>query len=185
MKWRTLILSLVAFSFIATLFIGAVDEPAPKSFGQHQFGSTTLEALTAAGLVKLSGTSIQNTLHVDGSLIAKDATIGTLEVTGEANLTRTTLHNPTRIFGSLQANHSTFEQLLTIQTQKAVFTATSLNAITVQKDVAFKGKQILELRQGTQVNGPILFESGKGEVLVYPGSLLLGSVTGGKVIKKS
>jgi hypothetical protein len=30
-----------------------------------------------------------------------------------------------------------------------------------------------------------VFESGKGEVLVYPGSQVLGQVTGGKIIKKS
>jgi len=40
------------------------------------------------------------------------------------------------------------------------------------------------LKQRTVVDGPIVFESGKGEVHVYAGSQVLGTVTGGKVVKK-
>ena len=77
-----------------------------------------------------------------------------------------------------------FQKNITLLTQKAVFTASKLEGITVRKDGACKGKQVLELKQGTIVNGPIVFESGKGEVVIYPGSQVLGSVTGGKIVRK-
>ncbi|HSX27110.1 MAG TPA: hypothetical protein VLE89_08925 [Chlamydiales bacterium] len=187
MKFRTLILSLLALSFVATLFAEEKTET-PKqaqAFGHTQYGAVVLDSIQGNGLLKLNGTSVTHTLHMEGSLLSQGAHIGTLEVLGEANLTNTTIQNASFIFGSLQAVHSTFLQPITLLTQKATFTHTKLQGITVQKDQGYKGKQVLELRQNTLVDGPIHFESGKGEVLLYPGSHVIGKVTGGKVIKKN
>ncbi len=153
--------------------------------GQSNFGAVTVDNIQGAGLIKLNGTSVVNAVHVDGSLISLHAQIGNLEVRGEANLTDTTIQNEGFVVGSIQAVRSVFKHKVTLLTQKAVFTGSTLEAITVQQDGACKGKQIIELKQKTIVNGPIVFESGKGEVLVYPGSQVLGQVTGGKIIKKS
>ncbi|MEN9655082.1 MAG: hypothetical protein RL235_1194, partial [Chlamydiota bacterium] len=48
---------------------------------------------------------------------------------------------------------------------------------------SFKGKQIIELRQGTKVTGPITFESGKGEVQLYPGATVKEVIGGGVVYR--
>lgn len=172
MKLRTLLLVLISLSFIATLF------------GEN-YGSEILETVQGTGIVKLNGTSVTNTLHVNGSLIAQNAQIGTLDVLGEANLTGSTIKNSASIMGSLQAVRTTFEQSITVLCQRVVFTASHLEGLTVQQDGGFKGKQVVELKQSTIVNGPIHFESGKGEVVLYPGSQVLGPITGGKLIKKS
>lgn len=179
MKLRTLLLALLAFSLTATLF--AAD---PKLEGSGSYGTETLETLKGTGIVKLYGTTINQTLQVAGSLIAQDAHIGTLDITGEANLTDTIIRNGGTILGSFQAVHSTFEKAITILSQKATFTSTHLEGITVQKDTGYKGKQVIELKQGSIVHGPIHFESGKGEIVLHSGSQVLGSVTGGKIIKK-
>jgi hypothetical protein len=153
--------------------------------GSNQYGAITIDSLESTGLIKLNGTSITHHINLTGSLISQNAEIGSLEVMGEANLTGTTVQEASSIIGSLQATRSNFKKALTILTQKALFTASKLEGVTVQKDGACKGKQIIELRQGTIVNGPIHFESGKGEVIVSSGSQILGEVVGGKVIKKS
>lgn len=194
--WRTAVLALLALSFLASLAVAqqpsqqppqqqhkSVDKP-KSSVGVNSYGAVTLEALQSAGLIKLNGTSILDSLHVTGSLIANSAEIGSIEVSGEANLTDTTIRKGGSITGSLQAVRSTCEQPLFLLTQKAVFTNSRFGAVTVRKDMAFKGKQILELRQGTLINGPVHFEGGKGEILLFPGSQVLGPVTGGKVVKK-
>ncbi len=180
MKFRTLILGLIALSFMATLFADGT-----KAQGGGQYGKITLESLEANGLVKLNGTSITNEVHLIGSLISQNGEIGSLDVIGEVNFTETTIRHGGSIMGSIQAVRSNIKQPITILSQKAVFTSTKLAGITVKQDSAFKGKQIIELRQGTIVDGPIHFESGKGEVLVYTGSQVLGAVTGGKIIKKT
>lgn len=187
MKLRTIIFALIALSFVASIF--AEERPAvmkqSEVKGSGTYGAETLETLSGFGLVKLNGTSITNQLDMKGSLISQNAEIGTLNVMGEANLTGTTVKNNSLVEGSLQAVRSKFLGNVILSSQKAVFTATQLDSITVKKDMGFKGKQIIELKQGSIINGSVHFESGKGEVILFPGCQVLGPVTGGKVIKKS
>lgn len=179
MKFRTFIFGLITLSFLTTLFAQE-----PEVMGLGTYGAETLDSLEGTGLVKLDGTSVANLLHVMGSLIAKDAHIGTLDVMGEANLRNTTVKNAATIMGSFQASRSIFEQNINIHTQKALFTACKTKGISVHKDGGFKGRQIIELKQGTVIDGPIHFDSGKGEVVIFPGCKVTGAVTGGKIVKK-
>ncbi len=190
MKFRTFVIALLVVSFAASFLLAEEIQTATavkttKVAGANNFGSETLDSVEGMGLVKLNGTSVLNTVQVLGSLIANNAQIGSLEVSGEANLTGTAVRNGGHVTGSLQMVRSSCEQTLVILTQKAVFTDSRLEGITVQKDTACKGKQTLELRKGTVINGPIVFEGGKGEVVVFPGCQILGTVTGGKIVKKS
>lgn len=152
--------------------------------GGGSFGNEKIESLTGTGLVKLNGTEIENQLQVTGSLIAHDAEIGFLDILGEANLTRSHIKNGASVLGQIQAIRSTFEKPLTILSQRAVFRESKLKEIIVKQDDGYRGKQIIELRQRTIVDGPIHFESGKGEVQIFPGSQVLGVVSGGKIVKK-
>lgn len=179
MKWRNWLIALTALSFIATLFADT-----PLVTGANQYGAVTLPALRGSGLIKLNGTTV-DTVHLTGSLLTQDAEIGSLDIIGEANLKDTTIKNASTIMGSFQATRTTFKSSVTLLGQKALLTASHLEGITVQKDGGYKGKQIIELKQGTLINGPIHFESGKGEVIVFPGCQVLGPVTGGKIVKKS
>lgn len=180
MKWRTIIFALIALSFVASL----IAEPT-KAVGGANFGNETHESIDGTGLIKLNGTTVSNDIRIVGSLIVQNGDIGTLDVIGEVNLTGTKVKHGGSIMGSFQAVRSQIEAPITFLCQKAVFTKSKLAGITVKQDSAYKGKQIIELRLGTLVDGPIHFESGKGEVLVYPGSQIIGAVTGGKVIKKN
>jgi len=153
--------------------------------GSHTFGTETLQQLTSEGILKLHGTKVIQKLRLDGTLLAESAHIGYLEVFGEANLTNSTVDQGSTIIGYLRAQGSLFLAPLILGAQKAVFTSSRLVNITVRKEEAFKGKQIIELKQHTIVDGNIVFESGKGEVHLYGGSQIFGSVTGGKIIKKN
>lgn len=155
-----------------------------KALGGANFGNETHESIDGSGLIKLNGTTVDQEVHVVGSLISQNGEIGSIDVTGQVNLTETTIKHGGSIMGSFQATRSKIEAPITLLSQKTVLTNSKLSGITVKQDSSYKGKQILELRLGTIVDGPIHFESGKGEVLVYPGSQVLGSVTGGKIIKK-
>ncbi len=180
MKLRTFIFALVGLSFVATALFGE----ATKVSGSSQYGEVTLDELDGFGLVKLNGTTVSN-VHLTGSLITQYADIGSLNIIGEANLKDSTIQKGGTILGSLQAVRTTFKGPITILSQKALFTASKLEGITVQVDNGFKGKQIVELKQGTLINGPIHFDSGRGEVIIFPGCQVLGPVTGGKIVRKS
>lgn len=184
MKWRSLVFApvsaLVALSFVVSLFAEET-----KAIGGGQFGKETLESIDGTGLVKLNGTTVDHDVHVLGSLISQNGEVGSIHVTGEVNLTGTTVKNGGSIMGSFQAVRSKIEAPITILSQKTVITNSKLSGITIKKDSAYKGKQIIELRLGSIVDGPIHFESGKGEVLLYQNSQVLGPVTGGKIVKKN
>jgi hypothetical protein len=174
-----LLLTIVALTLVSSLFaIGTAQ-------GVNQYGRTELEAIDSIGLIKLNGTSIKNQLQLVGSLIAQDAKIGSLNITGEANLTGCTVENEGKIVGAFQATKSNFKKNLTISSQKILLTACKAESLTIHRNEGFKGKQTLELTQNTVINGTVVFESGKGEVVLHsPGSQVLGGVVGGKIIKR-
>jgi len=179
MKIKKWILFLIAISLTLSLF-GETVPTDNKGF----YGKEKLESLDAIGAIKLNGTEVTNDLHITGTLISRDAKIGFLDILGEANLTETIVLNGGTVMGLIQAVRSTFKKPITILSQRAVFTSSKLEGITVKQDSAYKGKQVIELRQGTIVHGPIHFESGKGEVIIFSRSRIDGIVSGAKIIKK-
>jgi hypothetical protein len=180
MKWRSLVFALIGLSFVASLFAEET-----KAIGGGQFGKESLESIDGTGLIKLNGTTVDNDVHVLGSLISQNGEMGSIHVNGEVSLTGTTVKNGGSVMGSFQAVRSKIEAPITILSQKTVITNSKLSGITIKKDSAYKGKQIIELRLGSIVDGPIHFESGKGEVLLFSNSQVLGPVTGGKIVKKN
>jgi len=165
---------------LSSLF--AIEPELNRLSGGGSVGKETIELLNCTGVLKLNGTTIHH-LSVAGSLVTTSATLGALSVRGEANIRGSKITEPCTIYGYLRAQDTTFEAPLTLGAHKAVFTASKLTSITIQKEEGFKAKQIIELKQGTIVDGPIHFESGKGEVHSY-GAKILGPITGGKLIKK-
>lgn len=173
-------------------FAAFAAEPAPESplarhekpSGMGKYGVEVIDSIDGAGLVKLQGTSVKDVL-VSGSLVSQGAKLGSLQIQGEANLRDTTVAGETTITGFLQTHSSTFEKPVSVCTGKALFTHTKIHSITVRKEPSFKGKQIIELKQGTTVAGNVHFESGKGEVHIDASSRIEGKVTGGKVIRRS
>jgi len=190
MKFRNWIFGLIALSFAVSLFAETKtkEETPTKAFqvtGINNYGAETIDSLDGTGLIKLNGTSILKSVTLVGSLITLNAEIGTLDVIGEANLTGTIIKNGGSVAGSLQAVRSVFKKDISLYSQKSVFTASKLEGITIHKDAALKNKQVIELKQGTIINGAVHFESGKGEIILFPGCQVLGPVTGGKIVKKT
>ncbi|MBS0624551.1 MAG: hypothetical protein JSS32_00700 [Verrucomicrobia bacterium] len=181
-----LILGFVALVGAAQKAPEAEQPTAPRHVnltGAGSFGSEFIDSISGAGLVKLNGTQVEN-LKIDGSLISKDAKLGSISVQGEVNLRDSVVSGKTHVIGYVTSQGSSFQNL-TISTPKATFTKTRIDSLTVQSVPSYKGKQVLELKQGTIVSGPITFESGKGEVLVDSTSRIEGKVSGGKVIHKN
>ena len=145
----------------------------------------TIESLEILGTVKLNGTTVSKLLKVTGNLVAQSATLNQVEVEGDARLTDTILEQQMSITGSFQASGSKFRNPVSFTGQKILFSKCTLSGITIQRDAAFRAKQIIELKDKTVIDGPVVFEGGNGEILLYPGSKILGSISGGKIIYKN
>ena len=169
---------------MAALCAAILIAAAPVKVGSDNYGEVTLESLEILGTIKLNKTTISKVLKVTGNLVATSAHLNEIEAEGDIKLNDTTLDSKVIITGSLQAQDSHFHQLLTFTGQKALFSGCSLSSIAVRRDASFKAKQVIELKK-TVVDGSIVFEGGNGEVILYPGSKIRGSVTGGKISYKN
>jgi hypothetical protein len=149
------------------------------------FGDVIFDHLTSNGLLKLNGTTVKEMLQVNGTLLTQGAQLNDVEVFGEANLKNSTVANALRVVGTLRAEKSNLKGPLTLTGVKATFIGSQIESIHVVKEPSCKGHQIIELKQKTMVNGPIVFDAGKGEVHCYPGSYVFSPITGGKLIKKN
>jgi len=149
------------------------------------FGAMIFDNLTSSGLLKLNGTTVKSKLHVDGSLLTQAANLNTVEVSGEANFKNSVIAQAIQVIGSLRAEKTTFKGPITLTGFKASFFGSKLDSLKILKEANFRGHQVIELKQKTIVDGPIVFEAGGGEVHCYPGSYVVGSITGGKLIKKN
>jgi hypothetical protein len=198
MKKYKYILPLIALSLSAALFGERVEirEESSKKMPLTEegdkdltsggaFGAIIFSNLTSSGLLKLNGTTVKNKLHVNGSLLTQAAHLNAVEVFGEANFKNTIISSAIQVIGSLRAEKSTFKGPLTLRGFKATFLGSEVGSINIVKEPAFKGHQVIELKQKTIVDGPIVFEAGGGEIHCYPGSYVLGTISGGKLIKKN
>jgi hypothetical protein len=140
--------------------------------------------IDVVGLVKLKGTRVSGLVKVTGTLLANAADLGSLEIEGDVNLTSSTVHDLSRIHGHLQAFHTVFLKEVRLACPRASFSSCEIDSLLIEAPLSKGSRQVIELRHSTQVNGPITFEGGKGEVHLYPGAHLYGEVEGGKVIKK-
>jgi predicted acyltransferase (DUF342 family) len=188
-RFRSIVFALIGLALLTTTFLTAENPsliqreaivPIP---GAGSYGAVNMEAIDGIGQVKLNGTSVAH-LYLTGTLIGINAQIGSLTVSGDVNLSETHIKQEASITGYLRAQRTTFEQPVTLTLQRAVFTTSKLQGVTVLQNMGFKGKQVLELRQNTIIQGPVVFEGGKGEIHLYSGSKVLGEVKGAKVLQK-
>lgn len=152
--------------------------------GSDTYGKTSIESLDLLGTAKLNGTTVQ-TLKITGNLIARSALLKKVGAVGNVQFEDTVVEDAIQITGSLQATGSEFRKTLLFIGQKALFSDCKLCGITVQRDGTFKAKQVIELKEGTTVSGDIVFENGEGVVFLYPRARVLGSVSGGRIARKT
>lgn len=123
-------------------------------------------------------------MQINGSLDADEAAIDSLQVNGQISLKSCLVNNGSIINGSLTADNTYFQKEVSAASQKITLTTCSLEALTVREIAGFEGVQVVDLRNGTKVTGPIVVESGKGEVWLSSNSEALGTISGAQVYKK-
>ena len=153
-------------------------------YGHHCFGKETVQSIQAAGSVVLEKTQVLNLVEVNGSLEADQAIMGGLQVNGQVDLKNCSIDNDSYINGTLTADHTHFQKGLSIAAQKIALKTCTLDSLTVREVKGFHGVQVVDLRYGTKVTGPITIESGHGEVWLSSNSEVLGLISGAKVYKK-
>lgn len=155
-----------------------------NSYGYQKYGKETVESIQANGSVILEGTKIIGSVYVNGSLNAEESAIGSLQVNGQVELKNCLINNTTTINGSLNAINTMFQKELSIASQKITLVTCSVDTLIVREINGYDGAQVIDLRSGTKVTGPIVVESGNGEIWLSSNSEISDQVSGAKVFRK-
>lgn len=155
-----------------------------NSYGCQKYGKETVDAIQANGSVVLEGTKILGLVSVNGSLNAEESAIGSLQVNGQVDLKNCLISNTTTINGSLNANNTNFQKELSVASQKITLGTCSVDSLIVREVSGYDGAQVIDLRSGTKVIGPVIVESGHGEIWLSSNSEISDQITGAKVYRK-
>lgn len=173
-----------AFSIFMKGYAG--DNLCNYSYGDQKYGKVTVDTIQGNGKIELEGTKVVDLVVVNGSLNAVESNINILQVNGQVQLTNCLVKNTANISGLLNAHNTEFQKELSVASQKIVLKNCSVDSLTVRALNGYDGKQVVELRGKTIVTGPIIVESGDGEIWGFSECEILDQdqIQGAIIIKK-
>lgn len=154
------------------------------NYGYQKYGKETIDTIQANGSVLLDGTKVLGLVFVNGSLIAEESAFGSIQVNGQVDLKNCLISTTTTINGSLNADNTKFQKELSVASQRITLRTCSVESLIVREVQGYDGVQVIDLRSGTKITGPIIVESGNGEIWLSSNSEISDKVSGAKVYRK-
>lgn len=154
------------------------------SYGYQRYGKETVDSIQGNGSVILEGTKVLGVVLVNGSLNAEESAIESLQVNGQVDLKNCLINNTATINGSLNADNTQFQKELSIASQRITLRTCSIDSLVVREVSGYDGIQVIDLRSGTKITGPVVVESGNGEIWLSSNSEIIDQVSGAKVFRK-
>lgn len=156
-----------------------------KSYGCGAliYGKEKLKNIFHNGSVTLNETTVSGTVQVNGHFDAKKSNIAELDINGSVAMDGCIIEGQATVNGSVKAQNSRFQKLLSIASEQVYINSSVIQELKIKKVGGFEGTQVVELHNATKVLGPISFESGKGEVVLYDASEI-GRIYGGTVSRR-
>jgi hypothetical protein len=148
----------------------------------HSFSNETVDSIQIRGAVTLISTRVLGLIEVNGSLEAETSMMNSLLVYGRAHLKNSTVSKRAIIQGALLAENSNFN-ILSVSAEKITLDSCEVQTLVVHKVKGYDGIQTIELTNGTEIKGPIVVTSGKGQIWLTSGSTISDKVSGAKIIR--
>lgn len=140
-----------------------------------------IKNLEVVGPVKEGAKGRFANVKVTGPLQAEQLTAESLQVIGPVELKEVIIKGDSIIYGPLTASKSRFQNL-TITAKDIELDDVTVGNIFIKKDREVN--QTLTLDGDTTVNGQIVFESGKGRILLKSKSVVLKGEVRGAILEK-
>lgn len=173
----------VLFFFMLTIQKLQGMEDVNWNYGSQKISKKKIEHLYVNGYVELDSSVIAKELFVNGSLISTNSDIWSMKINGRAVLKQSLVHSFTNVNGFLEANCSKFENTVFVSSQVVEFKNCFLLNLVI-KPVQEEEVQIIKLENGTQIDGDVIVESGKGKILISDDSKINGIIQGATISKK-
>jgi len=151
--------------------------------GSVTCGSGSVDSLMANGMATLNGTVIKGSAVINGLLNAEDARFQSLDVNGSTKLDQCTVSETAKIKGSLSASSTLFESILEVFSGEIHLTNSKVNRDLHIGHTDAK-KQTVYLDNFSEIFGNIVFDDGKGEVILRGKSKIDGKVIGGQIVHR-
>lgn len=167
------------------------------SIGQLTLQKQVLQQLKHIGPVDLKDTKVRQTADINGPLTVNQVEIRRLKLNGplqgqKFSLSQGVINGPVdiqqskvtdilTIFGPMNAQQSTFKDLM-IATDHAHFKKCNIQSLTITKDNRAIPKIQQVILDQSQIHGTLMFESGRGEVILVNPQSRVKEVIGGRVI---
>lgn len=140
-----------------------------NSWQVAHYGEEVFEELDFTGYISLDGTKVRNRARIDGYVQARFAYFQNLYIKGHAKIQDSQVGEKCIIEGGLLAINVQFSQGLTCRSSKISLSHCRLPYLRIQG--LADEEQILELCDGTEIFGPVIFESGNGKIVASQDSI--------------
>lgn len=178
---------LLLISCLALFGAAYAENPCQSSsgpYGPMSCSGGITPSISANGPVTITDTIVEQGVQVNGVLTAEKAVFGSLTVNGKVTFHRVLVKGTSAITGDLNAHKSNFQDTLTISTNTVHLAACHTADIIIDNSGdGIVSPQVLELADGTVVDGNVTFKADDGIVKMGPHSKITGKVIGGKVVQ--
>lgn len=153
-------------------------------YGKKTFTREKVNLINENGSVKLEEAHVTSSVNVNGRLEATNSKIASANINGHSFFSNCTIENKSTVNGSIKSVGSKFFNLLSVSSERVCLESSFVDKLDIRQVNGFTGIQVVELRNGSQINSSVHFESGQGEIWLYDESKITGSVVGANVIHK-
>lgn len=170
-------------------------------YGITHLGNETIPSITIHGPATMNGTNILelaeingllnatkasfNRLHMNGNFQGQEVSIKEGEFNGSVGIIKSKVTGTISIYGLLIASESEFLDKIIFDSSEIYISNSKVQDILVLNSSEYSPAQKIYLKEGTVIKGTIIFNSGKGEVVVSSDSVISQSqVVGGKIVSK-
>ena len=177
-------------NFLAAVFLtGCVSASIASDICNIQPGSIvcgkgTVENLTGNGMVSTKGTIVSGPTKVNGLLSSKNTTFSSLNINGSVNLIQCDVTADTEVKGALKASYTRFNSKVDVYSNSITLLNTKVAGDLRILHTANK-QQYVYLDDSSEVSGNVIFDDGKGEVVIRKHSKIGGKIIGGHLTSSS
>lgn len=148
--------------------------------GSIFYGKEVVDSIKGQGSVSLQGTTVLNTVDVQGEITINDSKLNTLQAVGQITVRNSTIAGDSKIQGSLNAFNAYFGGNITLATNESIFENSHAPLVTIEPTRNKIGQKIVVINSKI---GRVIFQEEGGKVILQ-GKSSIQSVKGGVVVNE-
>lgn len=138
--------------------------------------------LKVKGDVHLVKADLPGSINIEGDFRGERVKLGHTEIKGNVELIDSEITVRAAFEGDdVYIENSNLTENLELTTKRVILNHSTFNTLLIFPVEGYDGEQLLELRNGTNIKGSIVFYSGKGRVIRSKDSLIRSEIIGAEV----